>query len=178
MSISEKDMQIIIANSYFAKRWNAIIPNCYSQFDNECDLFALRGSGFYDEIEIKVTKSDFKNDSKKSVKILNENSSSWRDRYIDTPKHEALEVGDPSMANYYWYAIPVGLVDHSEIPAWAGIIEVSVECDKNGDVLLERCYAREVRMPKRLHSTKMPLEEQLKQVRKLGYRYWNLINKS
>lgn len=47
--------------------YEILIPNCYTQHDNEADLFAVRRSGLCDEFEIKVTRADFFNDSKKIV---------------------------------------------------------------------------------------------------------------
>lgn len=38
-------------------------------------------------------------------------------------KLDALRDGD-MMANYFWHAIKVNIVDYSEIPAFAGVIEV------------------------------------------------------
>ncbi|AUR85882.1 hypothetical protein NVP1081O_147 [Vibrio phage 1.081.O._10N.286.52.C2] len=165
-NMTEKDMQYAIAvqSVWINKRYSAIIPNCYTQYDNEADLFAIRPSGLCDEIEIKVSKADYRVDEQKSVKVINENSKSRRYPYTDVPKRSALQDG--KMTNYFWYAFPKGLVDHADVPEWAGIIEV--------DGYLN---AREVRMPKRLHGGKMTAEEQIKQIKKLGYRFWNLLTK-
>ncbi|QHJ74316.1 hypothetical protein VH12019_00397 [Vibrio phage VH1_2019] len=166
--ITEADMQYAIAvqSVWIHKRYTAIIPNCYTKWDNEADLFAIRPSGLCDEIEIKVSKADFRIDEQKSVKVIDESTPNLRwHRYEDVPKRTALQDG--KMSNYFWYAFPKGLVDHSEVPEWAGIIEV--------DGFLN---AREVRMPKRLHGGKMTIEEQLKQIKKLGYRFWNLVKKN
>ncbi len=164
--ITEADMQYAIAvqSVWINKRYTAIVPNCFTTVthDNEADLFAIRPSGLCDEIEIKVSKADFRVDEKKTVKVINEERSTRWKRYDDVPKRTALTDGH--MSNYFWYAFPKGLVDHADVPEWAGIIEV--------DGLLN---AKEVRMPKRLHGRKMTIEEQLKQIKKLGYRFWNLI---
>lgn len=165
--ITEQDMQYAIAvqSVWINKRYTSIIPNCYTRFDNEADLFAIRPSGLCDEIEIKVSKADFRLDESKSVKILDEANAKRRTLYNTISKRDALCNGN--MSNYFWYAFPVGLIEHSDVPEWAGIIEVD-------------CYlnAREVRKPKKLHKNKMTLEEQLKQIRKLGYRFWNMIGKN
>lgn len=169
--ITEKDMQyaICVRSPWVVKRYDAVVPNCYTRHENEADLFCIRKSGLCDEIEIKVTETDFKNDEKKTVRLLNENHTSWRDRYIDTPKREAMTTGE--MSNYFWYAIPEGLVDWKDIPEWAGIIEV--RRGYNGDLM-----AYEKRMPKRLHGGKLTEEEKYKQIRKLGFRYWDLRKKN
>lgn len=167
--ITEADMQYAIAvqSVWIHKRYTAVIPNCFTtnMHDNEADLFAIRPSGLCDEIEIKVSKADFRVDEKKTVKILDESTPNLRwNRYNDVSKRTALQDGH--MSNYFWYAFPKGMIDHADVPQWAGIIEV--------DGLLN---AREVRMPKRLHAKKMSIEAQLKQIKKLGYRFWNLVRK-
>jgi len=167
--ITEADIQyaISVQSVWLSKRYTAIIPNCYTTVthDNEADLYGIRPSGLCDEIEIKVSKADFRIDEKKTVKVLNENASTRWNRYDDVLKRTAMKDG--KMSNYFWYAFPKGLIDHSEVPEWAGIIEV--------DGLLN---AHEVRLPKRLHARKMTAEEQLKQIKKLGYRFWNLVKKN
>ncbi|CAM0080658.1 hypothetical protein VPHK567_0174 [Vibrio phage K567] len=167
--ITEADMQYAIAvqSVWINKRYTAMIPNCFTTVthDNEADLYGIRPSGLCDEIEIKVSKADFRVDEKKTVKVLDEAASTRWNRYTDVLKRTALTDGN--MSNYFWYAFPKGLVDHADVPDWAGIIEV--------DGLLN---AHEVRMPKRLHGRKLSIEEQLKQIKKLGYRFWNLVKKN
>jgi hypothetical protein len=162
--ITEKDMQaaIGILSPWLSKRYDVIIPNCYTKWDNEADLFCIRPSGFCDEIEIKVSKADFRLDEKKTIKVLNENASR-RNRYVKQPKRDVLQDG--SMSNYFWYAFPEGLIDYTDVPDWAGIIVVN-----------SSLAAHEVRQPKRLHGRKLTMEEQFKQTKKLGYRFWNLIS--
>ncbi|CAL9979227.1 hypothetical protein VPHD479_0220 [Vibrio phage D479] len=169
--ITEKDMQyaICVNSPWIMKRYDAVVPNCYTRWENEADLFCMRKSGLCDEMEIKVTRSDFKNDAKKTVRLLNENYTSYRDKWVETPKTEALTTGH--MSNYFWYCIPEGLMEFDEIPAWAGIIVVIRRTDGS-------LCAYEKRAPKRLHGGKMSEEEKFKQVRKLGFRYWDLRKKN
>lgn len=49
--------------------YDVVIPKCYSNHDNECDVLAIRKSGFCDEFEIKTSRSDFLNDCKKKVVV-------------------------------------------------------------------------------------------------------------
>lgn len=158
MKMTEKEMiRCIAVNSpWLIERYDAVIPNCYTAYDNEADLFCMRKSGLCDEIEIKVSKADFRLDEKKTVRVINEGKKSRK----KTAKRDAMTDG--KMSNYFWYAYPIGLVDREEIPEWAGIIEVNPE--------VMRGYV--VRSPKRLHGGKMTYEERFKQARKLGYRFW------
>ena len=163
IKLTEKDVQRVIAvqSPWLSKRYEVMIPNCYTKWDNEADLFAIRPSGLCDEIEIKVSKADFRLDEKKTVKVLTENSR----RHNKIPKRQAMQDGH--MSNYFWYAFPAGLIDFDDVPEWAGIIEI-----------FDGVRAYERRQPKRLHGGKMSFEDRYKQVKKFGYRFWNLIAKT
>lgn len=72
----------------------------------ESDFFCVSASGYAIEVEIKISKSDFKADFKKEMKHLN-------------------LVGDNPSAlkpNKFYYACPDGLISLVEIPAYAGLI--------------------------------------------------------
>lgn len=160
--MTENDMQKAIG-SYrdFQKRYEVMIPCCFTSFDNEADLFCIRKSGLYDEIEIKTSRADFKNDAKKKVKIKKPESEATNRRslYETYSKLDATAKGH--MANYFWYAVPENLIDITEIPEYAGLIYVGA--NKRINV---------VREAKRLHKTNLTFEERFKQTRKLGYRFW------
>jgi hypothetical protein len=51
------------------QRYEMVAPNIYIDQNNEMDLMGLRRSGYIDEIEIKLSKSDFQADFKKTVRI-------------------------------------------------------------------------------------------------------------
>lgn len=71
------------------------------------DFFSFLWSGYCQEVEIKLSRSDFKADFKK-------------------PKHEAIKQGKfKGVANRFYYAVPNGLIKENEIPDYAGLIYVS-----------------------------------------------------
>lgn len=86
------------------------IENLYV-FNWESDLLFLTQSGYWYEIEIKISRSDFFNDFKKE--------------YGGTKKSDILRSPDRMSPNYFYYAVPKGLVSSDEIPSYAGLIEVS-----------------------------------------------------
>ena len=162
--VTEQDVQKAIFNTTsISKRWEVVIPNCYTKHDNECDLWCLRKSGLYDEIEVKVSKADFRIDERKTIMTENVNAKGWKDKWIDKSKREANVDGE--LANYFWYAFPKGLVDHDDVPEWAGIMEIDPDTMR----------AREIRMPKRLHGTKLTDLQKFKQTRKLHFRFWKMF---
>ena len=81
----------------------------------ESDYLAITKSMMAYEVEIKISRADFKNDLKKK-----------------TDKHLLLEGGEmlgrfnkeSGMPNYFYYAVPDGLVQPDEIPDYAGLIYV------------------------------------------------------
>ena len=148
---TEKSVQILLWNT-LNKKYEMMIPNCYTQFDNEADMFCFRKSGFVDEFEIKLSKADFKNDAKKNVFLFESRTFA--------PKYESLVSGN--MSNYFWYVYPSDLgIDINDVPEWAGVITLSSR------------GASIIRQAKRLHGVKMSLVDRYSQIKKLGYRFWN-----
>lgn len=72
----------------------------------ESDLWFLTKSNLAYEIEIKITKADFKNDFKKQDKHI----------ILETKEQKQLKP------NFFYYAVPENLIDVSEIPDYAGLI--------------------------------------------------------
>jgi len=72
-------------------------------FNWESDYFAISKSGYVYEIEIKVTRSDFKADFNK------------------VEKHNILKSRKGKMPNKFYYCCPIGLISPDEIPEYAGL---------------------------------------------------------
>jgi hypothetical protein len=86
-----------------------LINNAYI-FDWESDFFSVTESGYVYEVEIKITRGDFKDDFNK------------------TQKHMLLESSEAQSnvkkPNKFFYAAPKGLLNTIEIPKYAGLIEI------------------------------------------------------
>jgi len=68
--LKTSDIEFAVAK-YFNFRKNLIVPNVSWGFNiHECDLLIVRKSGYAIEVEIKISKSDFKADFKKIHKRL------------------------------------------------------------------------------------------------------------
>lgn len=163
MNKTEKQIQLALAQDRsLSARYDIMVPNCYTKFDNEADMFCIRKSGLCDEIEIKISKQDFRIDEKKSVLFrLNES-----DRYhTKINKREALIGG--KMSNYFWYCVPTGLITADEVPEFAGLMYV----DERGNV-------RTIKSANRLHTDKMDYIDRFKCACKMGYRFWSLTSKA
>jgi hypothetical protein len=159
------------------RRYDVMIPNCYLGHDNECDLLAIRKSGFADEFEIKCSRSDFLADRKKRVQYREPtrdeylNGGGWHSRNdTDCPwtmnKLEWLATGD-SPINHFWYVTTEGLIQADDLPEFAGWIEV-----------LSDSRLRIKRSPQKLSRAKMDFETRFKLARKASYRYWDMRRKA
>lgn len=99
---------------HFAWRKNIIIPN-YQQGTTgyEADLLIVRPSGWVEEVEIKISLSDFKADFKNKARkhlILQDKAS---------PRQ-------PFIAKKFWFAVPGDIADKvmELLPPYAGLIVV------------------------------------------------------
>ena len=105
--------EIVIALAKHFSNLKVIINNCFLFSDSyESDFVVLYDSGYLHEIEVKKTKSDFNEDFHKK------------------DKHQMLkerkEADHKKMANRFSYACPKGMLTESDIPEYAGWIEVDI----------------------------------------------------
>lgn len=82
--------------------------------DWEADILIVNSEGFSHEIEIKFSKSDFKNDFKKFY--INQNTG---EKFL---KHDKIGCGD-YVCNSFSFLLPMGMIAHENIPEHCGIIE-------------------------------------------------------
>lgn len=142
-------------------------------FDWESDKFIETKSGLIYEFEIKVSQADFKNDfkHKKDKHIILEGEEKYGDKYL--PRYyELLEenkkrgawceasfhkwaddnkyylVGGHKRPNFFYYAVPPGLIDVEDVPWYAGLVYVY----KSGLITIKK------KAPK-LHSDKIKDDE-------------------
>lgn len=172
MNNTEREMinSIMKNKTRLSTAYQVAIPNCFTQHDNEADLFLIRKSGFCDEVEVKITRSDFLNDKKKRVthRGIEEHEWTWRKDGLKfcpntKPKRDALLDGD-LQCNYFWYALKNGIAKIEEVPEFAGVIIVH----DDGCISVAR-------QPKRLKSTKLDFEQRFKYARLLHYRFWGKL---
>lgn len=120
-------------------------------FKWESDFFVLNKNGYCVEFEIKISRSDFKNDKKKIKKhILLENKSDLSRSKI---KQEILP-------NKFYYVVPNNLISLEEIPQYAGLIYIN---DNNS--------LRTIKEAPFIHKDKLNLDKIL--CKKF---YWNWLN--
>jgi hypothetical protein len=102
------EMQRILFSHYL--RSDIIICPNTEAIGWEADLVVVQPTDYVAEIEIKISRSDFKADFKKEIKhqqLAGGGRTHWR--------------GGP---NQFFYAVPAGMVRLDEVPAYAGLIYV------------------------------------------------------
>ena len=95
-------------HNYFATDYKYCLKNSFVfRYDWESDYFCVNNEGYSFEIEVKISKADFKNDFKKD-------------------KHQLFLAKDTKrlVPNRFYYAVPKNLIKESDIPPYAGLIYV------------------------------------------------------
>ena len=100
--------------SHFCDFEEHLILTNHFHTDWEADILIIDKKGFSHEIEIKLSKADFKNDFKKSY--TNEKTG---EKFL---KHDKISSGD-YVCNHFSFLFAMGMVDSTEIPEHCGIIE-------------------------------------------------------
>lgn len=117
---------------HFSHNYNYVMPNIFIG-RYEFDVLVLNNQNkYFHEIEVKVSKSDFKRDFKKGHRQLDfENSNGYADRkYLYLSKHDCYENGEngkisSETPNKFWFAVPENLITKEEIPDYAGLFYYS-----------------------------------------------------
>jgi hypothetical protein len=130
-------------------------------------MFQLSKSDYYSEFEIKVSRSDFKADAKKTdIGRWGTRADGTKGKLPDRNKHEELAARSIKGPVHFWFATPVGLFIPSEIPEWAGHIEFR-ENPRNARGL----YRTVTKKAPRLHGTKASDAVQEQAKRTCYYRF-------
>lgn len=142
------------------KLFNRLSSNYYPIITNsyvytwESDLLALnKNTKYVTEYEIKTSRADFKADFKKEDKH----------KYIELVFNDGIE--NPQSPNHFYYVTTPGLLDRSEIPEYAGLIQIG-----NSITFTKRAPL--------LHKNKAEdgFDKQL--LTKAYYKFWNKYNEN
>lgn len=117
-------------------------------YDWESDYLAITKSGYAYECEIKISRADFFNDSKK------------------TAKHLILEsdILNRQRPNYFYYAVPKDLIKPEEVPNGYGLIYI------------ESWNVTIVKQADKIHKEKVDIDK-LNLIDKFYYGMWDYIDK-
>lgn len=110
MKHTEKSILKAVHN-YFATDYKYCIKNSFIfRHDWESDYFCMNREGYSFEIEVKISKSDFKSDFKKEKHKV----------FVDKDRNKLRLI-----PNKFYYAVPNGLIKEEELPPYAGLIYVN-----------------------------------------------------
>lgn len=108
-------------------RRSLVIPNYTPDGWFECDVFEVTAAGYFREYEIKLTRSDFKADTKKVKQRYD-----WERRchIKGQTKHDQLSTFETKGPTKFWFVVPgeyrdgeiVPLISAAEVPSWAGLL--------------------------------------------------------
>lgn len=170
-------------NGFFAMSTQKYVLENLYVFRWESDKFIETRSGLIYEFEIKVTRSDFKNDFKKEDKhVILEGKKEYipaYDKVLDrwkTMNDKYYRTENFKKPNYFYYAVPEGMLTKDEVPEYAGLIYVLPEpedgrwVDKDGRWCGNGFYV--VKNAPKLHNTKYTDDDL-----KLGEKfYYNMLS--
>lgn len=142
-----------------------IMPNVHVHNWNECDALMLMKSGYCHEVEMKLTKSDFKADFKKTNWWLTDDDPAFaRPRQKQGLKHEDCLANKQCFPNRFSFLVPEGLVELDDIPDYAGLMYFKRYEGEYGRIQI-------VRDAKLLHKKKLTDNKVLYLTKKFVYRY-------
>lgn len=135
----------------------------------ECDMFSVTKAGLTHEYEIKLTKADFSNDRKKVRRTGRWEGEPGASEWVTEShnKYDCLARSDPSGPSRFWYVVPEGMVQVSELPAWAGLIWITAGHD--GDFQFSV-----IKEAPKLHGGKLTPEMRATMGEMFYWRYWRM----
>ncbi len=193
MVLTERDIQKALFRKFKPGPYLFHLCNCYVfRHDWESDFYFQTKNGVHVEVEIKISRSDFKKDLQKIHKheILNRVLNKGAQLIpFPTSRHTTRQpmnsdpgywdqvelagqtnplswfvLGKHPVPNKFYYAAPVGLLRPSEIPDYAGFVEVHKETyiDRNdGNKAKTHIYSLIVKSAPVIHRKKHDLNRKL-----------------
>lgn len=146
-------MDTTLTEQSIQKCLNGFFASCKYNVDNlyvfhwESDKLLWTKSGYIYEFEIKISRADYKNDFKHKIdKHIILGSPFTKEKYLpeiyewyEKNKHIYASVDDYAktnsryridsykLPNYFYYAVPKGMIDIDEVPEYAGLIWIEGE---------------------------------------------------
>lgn len=107
---TEKSIQKILNMYYLTRSSCKYITNNLYILGHESDYLAITRSGLIHEIEIKISRNDYKNDFKNK-----------KEKHLLLESKETNSIKKP---DYFYYAVPNKMININEVPEYAGLIYI------------------------------------------------------
>jgi hypothetical protein len=163
--MTEYDVQYAIIH-HWQNSGNMFIPNLCSGY-GEMDVLRLTKAGYAYEFEVKISRSDFKADIKKTHKhhcysvVFEKKTDAWIEHN-----------GKKGIPNYFAYVAPKGIIPVELVPEYAGLYEF----DESTGLIIT------VKTPPRIHNEKQKDFWETKALQSLHakylYHYWFKLKES
>ncbi len=153
-------------------RRNLCVPRYTPPDWFECDVFEVTKTGFFREYEVKLTVNDFREDAKKQ-REKRIKPYVWGTPKEFENKHELLSRGDPRGPSQFWFVTTPGLLKHTDLPVWAGLIELDDRGE--GHRPSQRWTTNEVVKAPNLHRRKFDPKHREWAVGACYYRFHDLL---
>lgn len=159
METTETSAQFALYNRALRLKHYPVVPNVYL-FHEESDLISVTPAGYIHEYEIKLSRPDFTADFRTKRR---------HEFYADLEKLRQLWAGGPIKSwkrpSYFWFVVPKGLIEESDIPAYAGLIYIGDSGWSGADV---------IKPSPKLGKEKISGVQMETLTRSMTYRYWSM----
>lgn len=149
---------------------NFVLPGYTPMGWWECDVFEVTPAGYFHEYEIKLSRADFLIDRDKSREVfprVRGTDGTWNTER----KHTLLGSGNQRGPCTFTFVIPLGLVPSTDIPDWAGVMEVQPR--SIGHRIPGRLSINRIKESPRLHET--PIDPKVR-AHANSVCYWRMHN--
>ena len=109
------EIELAVTEELIKRGYKSVITHFYPYMWHECDVYSITKHGYRVEIEVKVSKADFRADFKKKHKHERLAAAVKADCRID------YAMGAPRQ---FYYAVPKGLIGIEDVPYYAGLLYV------------------------------------------------------
>lgn len=144
-NVAARDLQAIAMVDLYTKGYSPITRNYSGCGLHECDVLAVSGAGFLYELEVKVSRGDYRKDFEKAVKHRHLAERTAPRHHVNRRTGEAQT--HLFVPNHFAYFVPEGMVSVEEVPEYAGLLVLRTF--ESGGAALEW-----VKRPPRLHDVK------------------------
>lgn len=118
--LTEGDIQNILSIHFLTSNAKKYEMENLFVFGWESDYLCITKSDLIYECEIKISRSDFQNDFKHK-----------KEKHLLLESKEKDVAADNKKPDYFYYAVPEGLITKDEVPEYAGLIYVSKASGSN-----------------------------------------------
>lgn len=108
---TEKKAQVVLENYFLSKSTKQYEISNLFVYNWESDYLAITKSGYVYEVEIKISRADFSNDFKHK-----------ENKHLLLESDTMIKTHPQGCPNYFYYAVPDGLISADEVPKYAGLM--------------------------------------------------------